>query len=158
MTDAIDAFMEQHEEGLKQLDVLCKSTEELKAEGYSEGVMERVTSSLDFIDTEIREHNRNEEEFLFPLLDKFLPPQGPTDVMRGEHQELWDNLTVMQGLVGQLKKDRGNREVVKDLARSAGFVCGLLSAHIDKENNILFPMARKFLSQEQLVEIATNIS
>jgi len=155
--DAIDTLTRQHEEGLKQLDILGKSTRELRDKGYSEEVMERVVSSLNFIDAEIREHNRKEEEFLFSLLDQLLSPQGITYVMRSEHQKLWDSLTRLRVLAVELKKDRQDKKAIEEIDHTAGFVGGLLTAHIDKENNILFPMARKFLSEGQLSQIAKQI-
>jgi hemerythrin-like domain-containing protein len=155
--DAIDTLTRQHEEGLKQLDILGKSARELRDKGCSEEVMERFVSSLNLIEAEIREHNHKEEEFLFPLLDKLLSPQGITYVMRSEHQKLWDSLTRLGALAVELEKDRQNKKAIEEIAHTAGFVCGLLTAHIDKENNILFPMARKFLSEEQLSEVAKQI-
>jgi len=120
----------------------------------TEEVLEGVKKATAFIDKEVREHNMKEEELLFLELEKFLPPKGPTFVMREEHRQLWETLERVEGTLERLKQDRG---AVEELVASARFVVQLLSEHINKENSVLFPMAKQILTLEQMMTIAQRM-
>ena len=84
-------------------------------------------------------HHGKEEQVLFPALEQYGIPRerGPIGVMLDEHEEGRGFLQSMtQG------DDRKTAEAIR------GYTA-LLRAHIDKENNVLFPLAEQVLPQAE---------
>jgi len=146
--DPIAIFMAQHEEGLVHLRALSGYIRRVERGEVTEEVLEGIRKATVFINKEVRAHNEKEE------LEKVLPPKGPTFVMREEHRRLWEALEKVEGALERLKRDS---EAVGELVASARFVVQLLSEHIDKENSVLFPMAKQLLAPEQLTAIAQGM-
>lgn len=123
-------------------------------------VMEKITKAdaPDFSDLEtvvylIRNyadgfHHEKEEKILFPALaDKgFSPSQGPVAVMLSEHIQGRNFVKEMAGYIALYKKN-DRQALEKVFINMAGYV-DLLRNHIAKENNILFRMADRVLSEE----------
>ncbi len=80
---------------------------------------------------ELEEHMRIEEEMIFPSFEAFTrSPGGPTAVMRAEHDQIRQVLTVLEGFLGD--------EQPIDEATLA--LEALLSVHNDKEERVIYPM------------------
>ncbi len=84
-------------------------------------------------------HHGKEEQHLFPAMERHGIPQegGPLGVMLREHEE-------GRALVRAMAQD-DDRQVAEAIR---GYV-GLLRAHIDKENEVLFPLAEGVLTGEE---------
>lgn len=99
-----------------------------------------LTWLIDFFRTFAdRCHHGKEEQHLFPALERHGIPRegGPLAVMLHEHEQGRALLSAMdQG--GELQ----TTEAIRGYA-------GLLRAHIDKENNVLFPLAEQVLPEEE---------
>ena len=100
-------------------------------------------------------HHGKEEDLLFPEMEKAGVPRerGPIGVMLAEHNQGRAFVRGMGEAASRYKQDdaRGRTEFVEN-ARN---YISLLTQHIQKENNILFPMGDRVLSkekQEKLVE------
>jgi len=152
--DPIAIFMAQHEEGLAHLRRLGGYIQRVERGEVTEEVLEGIRRATAFINKEVRAHNEKEEELLFPELEKVLPPKGPTFVMREEHRRLWEVLEKVETTLERLERDR---EAIDELVASAQFVVQLLSEHINKENSVLFPMAKQLLAPEQMAAIAQRM-
>ena len=101
------------------------------------------TSALDFLEHYAdRCHHGKEEQLLFAELERCgLPAEhGPTACMRSEHEQ--GRLGLRQMAQALLAGD------AKALARASGGYVTLLREHIDKEDRVLFPMARMMLDHE----------
>lgn len=97
-------------------------------------------------------HHGKEENFLFPLLEKRgLPAQGPTAVMRAEHEEGRRHLRAMENQIDRARA--GNVEAMARFASHAQAYVDLLRRHIDKEDHVLFPMADSLLSEADQKEL-----
>jgi len=98
-------------------------------------------------------HHGKEEELLFPALEAvgISREGGPIGVMLNEHQQGRDLVVKMKRALTQyLNKDVGAAQKLKG---SADAYIALLNHHIDKENNVLFPMAVQHLSENKLAEL-----
>lgn len=74
--------------------------------------------------------------------------------MRAEHRILWDRLNKFDKSIEMVENDKNNLEFLKSLRSNAQQIINLLSEHIYKENNILFPMAEKILTENELKLLA----
>jgi uncharacterized protein len=93
-------------------------------------------------------HNKKEEEHLFPLIEKRGVPRqgGPLGVMLAEHDQARELIAKIKPLAGRYAE--GAREGLAELGTVFAQLAELLKNHYWKENDILFPMARRVLSDE----------
>ena len=147
MAAAIDNLKDEHEAILSGLQILSSITLRIdrKLDIEKRDIWNLVTFMKDFADTC---HHGKEEGILFPALVKAGIPQkgGPVGVMLAEHTQGRAIMKAMNAAV------TGAPDYPK-FKQTAGEYAALLRAHIDKENTVLFPMAEKSLSAEQLGQI-----
>ena len=122
--NCIEELRADHEKILAELDKLEKDPA-----GYAK---EFLKFTAEFAEP----HHHKEEEVLFPALEqKGIPKDGgPIGVMLAEHE-------MKRGYV---------KELAGGKIEAAGDIISLLRDHINKENNILYPMAEQVLSEEEL--------
>lgn len=98
-------------------------------------------------------HHGKEEGLLFPAMEEAGVPveKGPLGVMLYEHNEGRDFIEAIKEALARYR--RGEREAGKDIARNAKGYADLLRKHIDKEDNILYPMADERLSRATQEEL-----
>lgn len=141
MLDPIQELMDEHR-------IIEKVLTALTAAADQELPLEFYERAVDFIANFADKcHHSKEEERLFPVLEeKGIPREaGPIGCMCEEHE-------IGRGHVQSM------RELLKagDLAglrrESLNYV-GLLSSHIQKEDNVLFPMGRNVLSKVELEQL-----
>ncbi|MFN8010376.1 MAG: hemerythrin domain-containing protein [Holophagaceae bacterium] len=134
-------WMAEHAEALKRLDRM----EGAVKSGDWDGVKDVAT----WLFEELKAHNEAEEQHLFPLLDPmFGGGHGPTHCMREEHRLLWD---LTQIVLGDIREGvSGNPE---GTARASTQLIGTLRSHIEKENNVLYPMAERMLDAATLARL-----
>src|SRR6185369_12500718 len=80
--------------------------------------------------------------------------QGPIAVMLHEHEEGRQLIAVIAGAVDALKG--GDMSVTRWLADSLMAYVQLLLTHIEKENQIVFPMAESMLTPEETSVLAAE--
>lgn len=131
-------WMREHDEALRRLALLDKSARV--------GDWGPVAAVATWLYDELKVHNEAEEQHLFPLMDPcFGGGHGPTECMRAEHRQIWANTLALQ--------ENLKTGVPADPARATQLalaIAGELGAHIDKENNVLYPMAERLLNPAQL--------
>ncbi len=108
-------------------------------------------------------HHAKEEEVLFPDLQKRGVPRegGPIGVMLAEHDEGRRHVQAMSEALAQRRS--GDGDAVRDIRESSADYRNLLQEHIEKENNVLFPLADRLIPAgdaakmvEQFEEIERN--
>lgn len=100
-------------------------------------------------------HHAKEEDLLFPAMEKAGIPRtgGPLGVMLREHVEGRALVKAMADSIPGIRK--GDKAAARRFAESARGYGALLSQHIYKEDNILYPMADARLSAAAQDELAT---
>ncbi len=91
-------------------------------------------------------HNLKEEQHLFPLAEQrgISRQGGPLAVMLGEHDESRVVLPRLAALIHLYV--RGDHSVLGDLRAAFSAYSSLLKDHFWKENDILYPMARRVMT------------
>ena len=137
-------WMREHDEALRRL--------ALMENGAKGGDWAAVSAVAKWLYDELKTHNEAEEQFLFPLMDPFFGGgHGPTDCMRAEHRAIWAATLELQAQVKTGSPADAGRATTLALQIAAE-----LGAHIDKENNVLYPMAERILGPDQLKELEEN--
>jgi hemerythrin-like domain-containing protein len=93
-------------------------------------------------DEGLRRHIRVEETILFPFFEvRTGTTTGPTAVMREEHREIEHALELMAGAL--------DREDGEGFGEAQRFFEVVIEAHNSKEENVLYPMSDRLLSDEE---------
>lgn len=141
-----DILVKEHETVLMALDLLTPMAERMVS-GSAEARVD-LSKLLEFFREFVdRCHHGKEELALFPELVEMGVPSagGPVGVMLHEHEVGRDYIRQLQD-----RLDKGSASVLKV---ALGYR-GLLEAHIQKENQVLFPMAERILSEEKKARLA----
>jgi len=148
MSRAIDILKQEHEAIIAALNILDTFTQQLSADQAVNGddISALLSVFSEFAD---RCHHGKEEELLFPALVRagLASGQGPLASMLNEHVEARRCLREMNAAATPPLN-------LADFGQAAERYSALLRAHIDKENEALFPMAEEVLSQTQLDALA----
>ncbi|MBI1723908.1 MAG: hemerythrin domain-containing protein [Gemmatimonadetes bacterium] len=145
MIDPLLRFEAEHEEALAVLDRLADAALALRR---GEPAWQHLATVRDVHATlthAVRTHNDKEEHALFPLLGD----QAPSAVFIDEHRTL-------RALEHELAAALDGSDPMR-LAHVALSIVELLRAHIERENTVLFPLARTLLGNEGLLEVARRL-
>lgn len=98
-----------------------------------------------------RLHHGKEERHLFPALERAGLPRGhgPVQVMLDEHEEGRAGIDALRAGVRALRAGRP----AKDLRSACARYVSLLREHIEKEDEVLFPMAEELLGASARAEL-----
>lgn len=144
---ATQELRDEHEGVKIMLDILGQVCQRLEAagnldKGHFEGILEFLKVFVD------RCHHGKEEDLLFPaLVDAGVPKEGPIEVMLTEHEMGRKYVRAMGEAFSAFAQ--GSKSSSQDIVQCGRDYIALLNAHIEKENNVLFVMADKLLSEEK---------
>ncbi len=144
---ATDELKDEHKVIMRMLDVMEAMCGRL---GQGETVdLDFLDQAVDFIRTFADKcHHGKEQDTLFPAMGKkgFPMNTGPIAVMLVEHDQ---GRTFVKGLDAAVQRLKaGDKTAIPEISRNAMGYVGLLRDHIDKEDNILYPMGERVLSPE----------
>jgi hemerythrin-like domain-containing protein len=149
--DAIEMLMSEHrliEQALVALEAYAEDV--VQGRDVDAADLENfVTFIREFAD---EKHHGKEEDILFAEMVKagFPSEAGPIAVMLSDHEQGRGFVRVLAALT---EKARWTIEDRKELAAAAFGYVGLLRQHIQKEDHVLYPMARARLPAEVLAEV-----
>jgi len=149
---ATEALEEEHRVIERMVNVLQKACDKLeKGEEVSPEVFKKA---VDFIRTFAdRCHHGKEENILFPVFEERGIPRegGPIGIMLLEHEH---GRRYVRGLADAIEKyERGDKSAKKEIWENARNYGNLLTQHIYKEENILYPMGNRTLSQSDQTDL-----
>ena len=135
----IKTMVKEHEHILAMLDELQEITLQLSGDDQNNGRAFMVRANelaVKIIGAE--PHHQREEQVLFQTLEE-VGISGPTQVMRMEHEMMREMKHDLKSETENIDEDWSVR--VEKVSRLIFELCSTLRQHIDKENNILYPMA-----------------
>ena len=144
--NCLDELSSDHKKILESLAHLESSI------GENELDKEQIKRFLDFTKNFSEPHHKKEEDVLFPALEKKGMPNegGPIGMMLFEHNTKRDYIKKMEK--GLEENDAAS------IKTNSQAVISLMREHIFKEDNILYPCAKDFLSDEELSDLAEKCS
>ena len=115
------------------------------------GDLERIVEFIQVVAD--RCHHGKEEDLLFCAMEEAGVPRqgGPIGVMLAEHTVGRDHVRAMAGAATAYRA--GDAAAGARFAKNARSYVGLLSQHIMKEDNVLYPMADRVLSVPKQAEL-----
>jgi len=145
----VHILMEEHKILLQlseKLNTIVNKVQKAKDVSYvSEEISQLKRIAEDLMDAE--KHYLREENVLFPVLEKHGITEPPA-IMWIEHNQLRDKKKQLSNLVNKYNAIRF-QDFKKQLNETAKSLNSILSSHIFKENNILFPMALQVVREQE---------
>jgi hemerythrin-like domain-containing protein len=147
MNDPLKVLEEEHRVIEKVLKVLKYISEDVK-EGVNPPVDE-LKKAAEFLRMFADKcHHGKEEDILFPVLESRGIPRlgGPIGVMLQEHEQGRNLVKKMLQAIESIEK--GDKSGYMVFSENALYYVELLEAHISKEDNVLYPIGRNVLNEE----------
>jgi hemerythrin-like domain-containing protein len=147
-----DELKEEHQGILLMLKILDKVCVKLESkEKVDPDHLERIVEFFRVFADKC--HHGKEEDLLFPEMEKSGVPKerGPIGVMLIEHDQGRAFVKGMGEAATRYKK--GESTGLAEFTKNARDYIALLTQHINKENNILFPMGDRAISREKQGEL-----
>jgi hemerythrin-like domain-containing protein len=101
--------------------------------------------AIRFYESDLTPHFEVEEEVLFPAMQSFPKASELIEELLGEHRAL-------ERFIERLRRPN-----IQELEETLGQFADLLKTHIRKEENSLFPLYEKFISEELAEQIGQKI-
>ncbi len=173
MPPVLRQFMDEHRvclDELKRLEEVIAhyKTAGMKPESENKSGFSRF---FRFFDENIVQHNLKEEKILFPMLQAHLlkngehskgaVPKTAVDMLEDDHSKLLQLAAVTFNFLGLAPRlpDAASRAVTLDAAlEQARSLVEALRLHIFREDNVIFPLAVKYLSEEELAAMNGQLS
>jgi len=147
MSKAIEDLKHEHEAILSSLKILNQISADID-KGSTPGSLD-LTNFIGFLkEFADKCHHGKEEGMLFPALTKAGIPEkgGPIGVMLSEHEQGRKHIREMDNAIA-------SGPDYKAFAEAARNYSTLLNNHIQKENNVLFPLAETTLDKARLEQL-----
>lgn len=149
---------EEHGPLREQMDAFYKEALELEKLEEGDAWRERLESlnrKVKVFTSRLDPHSEREEGALFPMMAAHIGREtGPIAVMEYEHDQAKLHLRRFAEELGPDASQADSLEKAKRLSSYTRKAYEILTDHFMKEENILFPMAEKLLSDEEKDKLA----
>ncbi len=162
----LQLFIDEHKNTMIRLEEFENTLLEIRKDGISKERNNKLGEFFQFLDDKIVIHNLKEERVLFPLLhDRLLEkgehstgeiPETAVDMLENDHIKTMQLVTLTFSLMGVSSRltDPASRAVLVDMAVEQGKnLVELLRLHIFREENVVFPLAHKYLTAGDFAEM-----
>jgi hemerythrin-like domain-containing protein len=152
--NAIEILVKEHDSILQMIEITQLI---LTAEDETKINLNHVEEIVDFIKKFAdKYHHLKEEDVLFMEMERQGMPRqgGPIGVMLHEHDEGRAYIKLAEESIAKLKL--GDRTAFSQIKENLMNYCTLLTNHIFKENNILYPMAAQLLPHDVLESMSVG--
>ena len=149
--DLIAQLTAEHQDYGFKLSQMAEAIEGIRVNGRGDYFVETVDDLLLPFTVDLDNHARREEDFLFPkLLERVA--DSPVPVMLGEHAAI-RQASDQFGRWYRVWRE-GEEDAFDRWASAVLELRGTFSAHMQKENLILFPLARRVLTADEIGELS----
>jgi len=157
----LKTYMDDHSGVIKEVEKFEKALIEFKKKDFhfTKEINDTFNAFFVYFDNEILPHNRDEERNLFPILHKRLVesgevgvgknPDSAVDLMEDDHIKFIQLAALTFNFLGLASRlqDSNSRLLTYDIAYNTGKeLVELIKLHIFREDNTLFPLAQKLLT------------
>ena len=159
--EAVELFSSDHQTVLGKLEMMDKIFFQLEDDPASlrEADLDFLREIIGIFDTELVVHFQREEKVLFPVMERYVPrDMGPIAIMLEEHVKIFEAIDKFKEDVNGLISAGGpSEEAIEDMLYNARSLIETLRSHIDKEENLLLPMAESHLTQPEWAAVWTDM-
>lgn len=161
----LQAFFDEHEAAKAELTKFEDILKRMREEGPQAGA-DGLAAFYRFLDEKILVHNQKEEKVLFPMLQEKMiadgdHSNGPSkttaiDMLEDDHIKLMQLAAVSFNMIGLSSRlpDEQSAVITLDAGIEQGSaLVEMLRLHVFREENVVFPMAQKKLTKEELDQL-----
>lgn len=148
-------FIQEHSSLLLLLKKLNAAAQSIEKEGVRTKSIKTINDVIKVLAEEIGHHNVMEEEALFPVLEQYV--EGPTKLLIEEHKLMKKRFLSLQKTLAQAQLPTASKLISQKLVANIRETVQVFVNHIHKENYILFPLLKRFLSKEELQKVASKM-
>ncbi|RLD27744.1 MAG: hypothetical protein DRI75_08790 [Bacteroidetes bacterium] len=160
MHPVIQSLMDEHKVCNEAISDFENILNALHSDGFSKNTLEGINNFFSFFDESIIEHNRKEDNTIFAELNIILHSKEEfstgtektvVDLMEDDHTKMLQLAAISFNLFGLVTRipDEGSGMVILDLAvEQTKALIEMLKLHIFREDNVVFPIANNYLSNE----------
>lgn len=153
--DPLGVLRACHQRMLAQCDTLEKLPAHIAAHGVDDQACSAINRLVTYFSSSAVHHHQDEEQDLFPLLDRQSPKLDDLVYrLKQDHEQLDQLWTTLLADLETPASLAGNVQ----FAQHASAFCAAYRAHIEIENQQLLDMARQILSSKQLHELGTAMA
>lgn len=162
MHPIIQSLMDEHVKCNEVISAFEQILNSLTTDGFSKNSLEGINNFFSFFDESIIEHNRKEDSTIFSELNNVLRKKEEystgtentvVDLMEDDHIKMLQLAAISFNLFGLVTRipDPASGMVILDLAvEQSKSLIEMLKLHIFREDNVVFPIANKYLAVEVL--------
>lgn len=171
LNPALQMFVFEHQVAMEELKKFETALLSIRQEGIRKDSNKALAGFFKYLDDNIVLHNQKEERVLFPLLhERMLDagehgtgpiPETAVDMLEHDHVHMMELAALTFNLMGIASRisDSKSYSILVDTAIEQGLaLVELLRLHIFREDNVVFPLAQKYLTQEDFHEVADKLS
>ncbi|MCC6815702.1 MAG: hemerythrin domain-containing protein [Saprospiraceae bacterium] len=160
-------FIDEHKSAMIKIDELENTLLDIKKHGISREANKKLGEFFEFLDDKIVLHNLKEERILFPFIhDRMIDqgehstgliPETAVDMLENDHIKMMQLVTLVFNLLSIASRisDRASYAILIDTATEQGLsLVEMLRLHIFREDNVVFPLAHKYLTQDDYDKIS----
>jgi hemerythrin-like domain-containing protein len=158
LCEGLQQLKNEHPPLLLMLDVLLETCQQIeRMESARETMFTELTQKVITFFQDLELHSEREEGVLFSMMEKYIGREsGPIAVMEYEHDQA-------KGFIGTFLKAAQSSDTYTDeemmeltgLIKNAYYT---LVDHFAKEENVLFPMAQNFFTEEEKQQLKERIN
>lgn len=143
---ALEILGSAHQAGLGKLMQMEGAINKIR-QGDSASAVKTLRGLFQFFNGELRVHFSHEEVALFPAISRVIGPMGPVQVMLDEHRILWNAIDELEQALTCYED--GETQAAGRIDRIASNILWTLRSHIEKEDQMLFPIADTQLNRAE---------
>jgi regulator of cell morphogenesis and NO signaling len=153
LSKGLHQLKSEHPPLLAQLEELYNLTQKIEADSDEENFVVLISKVIEF-KAALDPHSEREEGVLFPMMGVYIgTTSGPIAVMEYEHDQAKAKIHEFLVNANGCQADDEKKNLAA-LIQSAYFI---LTEHFAKEENVLFPMAERMLSDDEKEELYQKI-
>jgi len=173
MPKVLQNLMDDHKAFKAALTNFEESLGKLRARGLApdKEIDEALRYFFGFLDDQMVQHEVKEEKILFPLLQERLiekgehdaadEPKTAVDMLQDDHSKVTQLAAVTYNFLGLAPRlpDAESRAIVLDAAlEQSKTLAEILRLHMFREDTIVFPLAAKYLTDQEFDELERRIA
>lgn len=149
---------------LEKMDQFNEALRSIHFEGklYTKRNLEVIRQVVKFLNTDLARHIREDEQAIFPFLEKRVPKLSPIlSLLRADHSEFRDSLREFEEILNCLQgaaqtHDEFNEQLVRLREKGIYLIC-LMRNHLQAENEGAYHAIDQYLNEEEKRELAGRI-
>jgi regulator of cell morphogenesis and NO signaling len=156
LSEGLAQLKSEHPPLLEKLDGLYELTQKVDQEINLEDSFSKLIEDVKIFISELEPHSEKEEGVLFRMMEKYTGVgTGPIAVMEYEHDQA--KMFIGTFLEKASREEALSVEIQKKYAQLIQNAYFTLTEHFAKEENVLFPMAERMLSDDEKEELLIRI-